>query len=133
MPTVLLVDDESALRSALRKLFERAGMEVQEADSGRVALEQIAADPTIAAVVSDFLMPDINGLAFYDELVTRAPYLRHRVLFLTGVARERTVHEPLEQRGVPLIHKLDDLAIVVDAVRVLLMAEGQRGSEAAGR
>ena len=45
MPTVLLVDDESAMRCALRKIFERAGLTVREADSWPAALEAIAADP----------------------------------------------------------------------------------------
>lgn len=121
MPTVLLVDDESSVRGALRKLFERAGLSVLEADSGRGALEAIASDPGISAVVSDFLMPEINGLDFYDALVARSPHLRERVVFLTGAARDPQVHQSLEQRGVPLISKLDDLHIVLDAVKLALL------------
>jgi len=126
MPTVLLVDDEAAVRSALRKIFERAGLQVREAASGRSALEIIAGAPEIAAVVSDFVMPEIDGLALYDELVARAPHLRHRVVFLTGAARDPKVHQPLEQRGVPLINKLDDLTIVLDAVRLVLLRGNSR-------
>jgi CheY-like chemotaxis protein len=83
MATVLLVDDESVIRRALRKIFEAGGLTVREADSGRGALDAIAAHPEIAAVVSDFLMPEINGLDFYDTLVASAPHLKHRVIFLT--------------------------------------------------
>ena len=121
MPKVLLVDDEPVIRGALRKLFQRGGLAVQEAGSAREALAAIAADPTIEAVVSDFIMPEIDGLSFYDELVARAPRLRDRVVFLTGAARDPSVHGPLEQRGVPLIHKLDDLQIVLDAVRLAIL------------
>ncbi|MGH7510373.1 MAG: response regulator [Gemmatimonadales bacterium] len=121
MPTVLLVDDESAVRRALRKVFEQGGLKVLEADSARGALAAIAADPDIAAVVSDFLMPEVNGLDFYDALVTRASHLQHRVVFLTGAARDPMVHHPLEQRGVPLISKLEDLQIVLDAVKLALL------------
>ena len=121
MPTVLLVDDESAVRRALRKTFENGGLTVREAESGRDALEAIAMDTDIAAVVSDFLMPEINGLDFYDALVSVAPHLKHRVVFLTGAARDPMVHNALEQRGVPLINKLEDLHIVLDAVRLALL------------
>ena len=121
MPTVLLVDDESAVRRALRKIFEKGGLTVREAESGRGALEAIAMDTDIAAVVSDFLMPGINGLDFYDAMVGVAPHLTHRVVFLTGAASDPMVHNPLEQRGVPLIHKLEDLHIVLDAVRLALL------------
>jgi len=48
------------------------------------------------------------------------------VVFLTGAARDPRVHQPLEQRGVPLINTLDDLQIVVDAVR-LVMLKGVKG------
>ncbi len=120
-PTVLLVDDESSVRSALRKIFERSGLSVREAESGRDALEALADDPSISAVVSDFIMPELDGLDFYDALVARSPHLRNRVVFLTGAARDPTVHQPLEDRGVPLINKLEDLSIVLDAVRLVLL------------
>jgi CheY-like chemotaxis protein len=121
MQTVLLVDDESAVRSALRKILEKAGLSVREAGSGRDALDAIATNSDIAAVVSDFLMPEINGLDFYDALVSIAPHLKDRVVFLTGAAKDPLVHDPLEQRGVPLINKLEDLHIVVDAVKLALL------------
>ncbi|HSJ75539.1 MAG TPA: response regulator [Gemmatimonadales bacterium] len=121
MATVLLVDDEQPIRSALRKIFEQGGLAVREANSGRAALEALDDDSSIAAVVSDFIMPELDGLDFYDALVARSPHLRNRVVFLTGAARDPTVHQPLEDRGVPLINKLDDLSIVLDAVRLVLL------------
>jgi CheY-like chemotaxis protein len=121
MPTVLLVDDESAVRRALRKILEHGGLSVREAGSGRDALDAIATHRDIGAVVSDFLMPEINGLDFYDALVSVAPHLKNRVVFLTGAARDPRVHDPLEQRGVPLINKLEDLHIVMDAVKLALL------------
>jgi CheY-like chemotaxis protein len=121
MATVLLVDDEQPIRSALRKILEQSGFAVREANSGRAALEALDDDSSIAAVVSDFIMPELDGLDFYDALVARSPHLRNRVVFLTGAARDPTVHQPLEDRGVPLINKLDDLSIVLDAVRLVLL------------
>jgi CheY-like chemotaxis protein len=121
MPTVLLVDDESSVRSALRRIFERGGLAVVEADSARDALDIIATQPGISAVVSDFLMPEINGLDLYDALVAHSPHLKERVISLTGAARDPRVHQPLEQRGVPLISKLDDLQILLDAVKLALL------------
>src|SRR3954453_11433448 len=88
---------------------------------GGFALDTLATDPGIAAVVSDFLMPELDGLDFYDALVARSPHLKNRVVFLTGAARDPTVYQPLEDRGVPLINKLEDLHIVLDAVRLVLL------------
>ena len=124
MAKVLLVDDERVIRGMLRKLFERGGFEVREAESGREALEVVAADPDIAAVVSDFIMPEINGIELYDALVAGNPHLASRVIFHTGAARDPLVHDLLEQRGVPRVSKLDDLQIVLDAVRLAVLRPG---------
>lgn len=121
MPTVLLVDDEKAIRTALRKIFESGGLTVREAASGSDALDLLADDSNIAAVVSDFMMPELDGIDFYDALLTRSPHLRNRVVFLTGAARNPAVHQQLEERGLPLISKLEDLSIVLDAVRLVLL------------
>lgn len=118
------------MRRALRAFFERADFHVLEAASAREALEQVAVGGAIDAVVSDVLMPETSGLEFYDRLVERAPGLSHRLVFLTGAARDPRVHGPIEQRGVPLISKLDDLRLVVDAVRLALL---RRPSSVAAR
>ena len=121
MVRILVVDDEASVRGALRKLLERVGFDVREAASGKAALETIATDSGIEAVVSDVLMPELNGVEFYDRLVIEVPRLRHRVVFLTGAASDSAVHAPVEHRGVPLLHKLDDPQLVVDAVRLALL------------
>ena len=66
-------------------------------------------------------MPGMNGLVFYRHLMERAPALRNRVVFLTGANRDPDVHRPIEQLGVPMLGKLDDLRLVIDAVRVALL------------
>ena len=121
MPTVLLVDDEESVRRAVRKLLERGGLTVEEAGSAKAALEIVDGGAGIDAVVSDVLMPEMSGLAFYDELIGRAPALSGRVIFLTGAARDPGIHGPIEQRQVPLISKVDDLMLVVDAVKFALI------------
>jgi CheY-like chemotaxis protein len=121
MPTVLLVDDEEAVRRALRKILERGGLTVTEAASAPEALSLVAGGFRIDAVVSDVLMPEMSGLAFYDELIARSPMLTGRVIFLTGAAKDPAIHGPIEQRGVPLISKIDDLMLVVDAIRFALL------------
>ena len=109
------------MRKALRAFFERAGFAVAEAQSADEALAYVGSARTADAVVSDVLMPQTNGVDFYDRLLRAAPHLAHRLVFLTGAARDPRVHAPIEQRGVPLISKMDDLRLVVDAVRLALL------------
>ncbi len=120
MATILVVDDDADIRRVLRRLLERAGHQVIEANSAATALEAVLGEDVPDAVVSDVVMPERSGIAFYTDLIDRAPQLRHRVVFLTGAAHDRAVHDRIEQLGVPLLAKLGDLQLVVDAVRIAL-------------
>lgn len=122
MPTILVVDDDADVRRVLRKLLEAAGLAAVETDSGTGALALVAAGG-IDAIVSDVRMPGIDGVAFYDRLAREHPGLSKRLVFLTGAAREASVHDLIQARGVPLVSKLSDLSIAVDAVRVALLSE----------
>lgn len=77
------------------------------------------------AVVCDVLMPGMTGLQFYRHLAERAPQLKQRVVFLTGANHDPEIHRPIEQLGVPLLGKLDDLRLVLDAVRIALLRPTQ--------
>lgn len=92
-----------------------------DAESAPAAMSLVLGPEPPAVVVCDVVMPGKNGLVFYADLVELAPALRNRVIFLTGAAHDRGVHDRIEQLGVPLIAKLDDLQLVVDAVRIALL------------
>ena len=121
MSTVLVVDDEQSMRRVLRGYLERSGYAVVEAGSGADAMRLLESGDPVDAVVTDVLMPEVSGVAFYDSLLSSSPELKNRVVFLTGAARDPKVLAPIEQRGVPIISKLDDLSLVVDAVRLALL------------
>jgi CheY-like chemotaxis protein len=121
MARILIVDDDDGVRRVLRKMFERSGHDVMEAATGDAALATLIGPGGPDAVVSDVLMPGISGIAFYKKLAERAPHLRGRVVFLTGANQDPDVHRPIEQLGVPMLGKLDDLQLVVDAIRIALL------------
>jgi CheY-like chemotaxis protein len=119
------VDDDADIRRLLRRFLEQAGHAVVEAESAPAAMSAVLGPTPPDVVVCDVLMPGKSGLVFYSDLVELAPALRQRVIFLTGAAHDRAVHDRIEQLGVPLIAKLDDLQLVVDAVRMALL-KGRR-------
>lgn len=121
MAKILIVDDDPAVLRALRGYLERGGFTVIEADEAARALELVVGDEPPDAIVSDVRMPGKSGLEFYREVSALAPALRRRVVFLTGANRDEFVHREIEQMGVPLLGKLDDLSIVVDAIRLALL------------
>jgi two-component system response regulator MprA len=78
---VLVVDDERAVRNALRRAFTMAGYEVAEAEGGGPAVSMLAtSSPDL--VVLDVLMPDVDGLEVCRRM--RAAGDRTPVLMLTA-------------------------------------------------
>lgn len=95
-------------------------MRVIEADSAETAIA-VLADAHPDVVVSDVMMPGRSGLDLYETILEHSPRLKGRVIFLTGAAGEPSINRRIEELGAPLIGKLEDLAVVVDAVRLVLV------------
>jgi two-component system, NtrC family, sensor kinase len=64
---VLIVDDDPDLRALLRRMLEREGYEVAEADNGRSALDRVRTR-TLGAILLDLMMPEMDGFEFLEEL-----------------------------------------------------------------
>jgi len=80
---VLVVDDDRAVREALRRVLTLAGYELQAADGGAAAIELVV-QSVPDAVVLDLGMPDVDGL----EVCRRLRLLGNRVPILMLTARE---------------------------------------------
>jgi two-component system response regulator MprA len=79
---VLVVDDDRAVRQALRRVLSLAGYEVQSAEGGAEAIEQVVREVP-DAVVLDVGMPDVDGL----QVCERLRMLGNRVPILMLTAR----------------------------------------------
>ena len=71
-PTVLCVDDEPNILSALRRLLRPAGYRVLTADSGAAGLAVLEAD-SVDLVISDMRMPEMDGARFLECVRERWP------------------------------------------------------------
>ena len=120
MPNILVVDDESDIRRALRRLLEARGFAVIEAGTAAEAAARTA-DGGIDAILCDIVMPGGSGLEFYDLLRGTHPALARRLVFLTAAAKEPEVLAQVEARNAPLLSKLYELDLAVDAVSVALL------------
>ncbi len=91
---VLLVDDEPAIRLALRKWFERNGWVVDEAEDGRTAMSCLDAVHTAyGLVICDVHLPDGCGLEIATRVQGRWPELLTRFVFSTGDNLEFTAEQ----------------------------------------
>lgn len=79
MARILVVDDEAAIVSALRRLFVRSGHEVATASSGEEALAKLVPfAPDV--VLSDFRMPGMNGAELHTQVRRRWPFALRIIL-----------------------------------------------------
>jgi signal transduction histidine kinase/ActR/RegA family two-component response regulator len=86
--TILLVEDERAVRAVTRSLLERSGYRILEASSGPQAFKvwQESGSP-VDLLLTDVIMPDgINGRRLAEELRAQCPALK--IVFLTGYSGE---------------------------------------------
>ncbi len=85
---VLLVEDEDSVRNFAARALKRQGYEVIEATTGLEALEMVAALTTpIDIVVSDVVMPEMDGPTMLTEMRRTRPDLR--VIFVSGYPDDR--------------------------------------------
>ncbi|MEO7998837.1 MAG: response regulator [Gemmatimonadaceae bacterium] len=91
--TVLLVEDEPSVRQSIRRMLQRFGYAIIEATDGEsgIALAAERADE-IDIVLTDLMMPGMNGRTFADRLASIDPYLP--VIFMSGYS-----DETVNQRG----------------------------------
>ena len=82
-PTVLLVDDEPSVLSALRRLFRTQGYRIEQATGGADALA-LMRDTPVDLVVSDMRMPGMDGAAFLAQVRSLYPSVAR--ILLTGYA-----------------------------------------------
>ncbi|MCA3858609.1 MAG: response regulator, partial [Burkholderia sp.] len=88
VPSILLVDDEPNVLSALRRVFRPAGYDILTAESGEAALG-ILASTDVDLIVSDMRMPHMSGAEFLAR--ARVLYPDTMRILLTGYAEIASV------------------------------------------
>jgi CheY-like chemotaxis protein len=96
MHTVLVVEDDPALRTLMVRTLSAKGYRTLEASDGIEALERLAADPDIELVVTDIVMPRMNGVELMQALSTTAPDLPVILMsgYATGALAELGINAP---------------------------------------
>jgi PAS domain S-box-containing protein len=90
--TVLFVEDEPSIRTAVARLLRRKNFQVLEAGDGATALALLASDPAaIDLVVLDVTLPGIPGTEVFDGLRRIKPAVR--IVLSTAYSRERAESE----------------------------------------
>ena len=114
--TVLIVDDEDALRDALLRFLRRRGIEGEGVPDGAAALRALRERP-FDVIISDVRMPGMSGREFLDQLRRERPIVVPRLVFSTGDTLAPDTAALLRDSGVPTVTKPFDFAELERVIR----------------
>lgn len=127
--TILLVEDEAAVRKLAAEVLERQGYHVivaGRATEARAALEQL--DGPLHLLITDIVMPDLRGPDLAE--IVRAARPECKVLYMSGYAPEAVVRHGAIQSGRTFIGKPFSPAVFVRKVRAVLDEDDPGGRHA---
>ena len=128
--SILVVDDESSVRTLAKSALERAGFGVEVAEDGTEALEMIEAHPGLDVVVLDLTMPSMDGMETLEEIRAMHPGLP--VLLSSGYGKDSVPYAALRSRDTAFLRKPYSPQDLLEAVVRLLRPEEQSRSSSFG-
>ncbi len=104
MATILLAEDETAVRTVLRHMLKRLGHDVLEAGSAPEALAFAGSYPeAIDVLITDVVMPQTNCDRFVEELLKTRPEIK--VIYISGYSAEMLARYGIKQTRPDFIQK----------------------------
>ncbi len=118
--TILLVEDEDMVRAVAERALTRQGYTVLCAEHGEAALEQLESSPKPDLLISDVMMPLMDGPTMVRHARARYPDLP--ILFMSGYAEE-TIRKSIDLDNVAFLAKPFSVQELAEAVRAVLGAK----------
>jgi CheY-like chemotaxis protein len=119
--TILLVEDAGALREVTREFLQEAGYSVLEAGDAAEALAMAERyKEEISLLITDVVLPGINGRALAERLISRRPGTR--VLYISGYTNDATVRHGVLRSELAFLEKPFTQDALTHKVREILDA-----------
>ena len=90
MATILVVDDEQEISSAIRSILEDEGHQLDVCDDGKEALEHLSRNPVPDLVMTDVMMPRLSGLELLAHIRATSELSHVPVILMSGVNPTQT-------------------------------------------
>jgi CheY-like chemotaxis protein len=117
--TILLVEDEAAVRTLTKKILAQKGYRVLEASDGAIALRVAAGHiGEIDLILTDVAMPNLGGRGMVEELKELSPGVR--VLFMSGYPKEEIFPDKETAKNTPYLQKPFTIETLFSEVRAAL-------------
>lgn len=127
--TILVVEDEEALRSMIEEVLNGSGYKILTASNGTEALETLRRVSDIHLVITDVVMPEMNGVTLSREIARYAPHAP--ILFISGYADEQLAHRGILLPDLRFLAKPFTAHQLLHVVREVLKHRASKGSKGA--
>jgi signal transduction histidine kinase/ActR/RegA family two-component response regulator len=127
--TILVVDDELAIREMIRDALEQHKHVVDVVESGQAALDAIK-KKTYDVILSDMKMPEMDGQELFSRISSDHPELVPRIIFTSGDTVSVETRSFFERSGRPYILKPFKITDLTDSVeRLIPQDDGKNNSK----
>ena len=114
--TVLVVDDEPAVRVVTKRILQRSGYAVLEAAGGVEALDTLREHPgPVHLLLTDVIMPEMNGREVAQRVRGQRPGIR--IVYMSGYSPEAIAHDGLLDEGAAFVRKPFESGLLLQTVR----------------
>jgi two-component system, cell cycle sensor histidine kinase and response regulator CckA len=117
--TVVIVEDNDLVRDLTGEILRKSGYMIISANNGKECLTALADyDDKIDLLLTDVIMPDMNGRELYEELLRSRPGLP--VIYMSGYTEDAIAYQGVLEKGTNLIHKPFTRKVLTEMVREVL-------------
>jgi signal transduction histidine kinase len=116
--SVLVVEDDTDVRDYVVETLASLGYKVFEAGEAEIALRLLDENPSVHLLLTDVVMPGMNGRKLAEEARLRRPDLK--ILYMTGYSRNAIMHQGRLDIGVDLLQKPISSEQLASAVHKML-------------
>jgi two-component system, cell cycle sensor histidine kinase and response regulator CckA len=127
--TILLVEDDDSMRALTRTCLEGGGYRVLDVPNGEAAIELSKRTAVIHLLLTDVIMPGMNGRALADSLTSLRPELKR--LYMSGYTDDLIATHGVLEPGIELLEKPFTREALLRKIRSILDTDKQRSNVAA--
>jgi DNA-binding response OmpR family regulator len=119
---LLLIEDTKALAEGIADVFAMEDFEVITASNGVEALKELEKRPKVDVVITDLVMPEMDGVTFIVEFRRRKEYDQIPVIVFSAKSMEETCRLDLDKAGANLVlSKSCDIEILINSVSNIIL------------
>ena len=119
---ILVVDDESGVRTLLERVLTQSGHSVDITDDASKALDKLSAGVSYDVILTDARMPGMSGKELYSKIIEKTPQMKNKIIFITGDVMGLDIKVFLAQNKLPYLAKPFDIELLKKQIDTIMNA-----------